>query len=95
MLKRVCKYIYASKLVLVLGQHFAHKIPLVHQLHLIPSTFVLATKQTLLSIKNWLIMLCLDLFQTISSLDLKAVPWTHPKNLDIWNPRCLEAIYDV
>ena len=37
---------------MVLGQHFAHKISLVHQLHLIPSTFVLATKQTLLSIKN-------------------------------------------
>ena len=40
----------ASKLVWVLGQHFAHKIPLVHHPHLIPSFFVLATKQTLLSI---------------------------------------------
>ena len=37
-------------------------------------------------------MLCLDSFQTISSLDLKAVPWTHPKNLDVWKPRYLEAI---
>ena len=32
--------------------------------------FVLATKQALLSVKNWLIMLCLDLFQIVSSLDL-------------------------
>ena len=48
MLKRVCKCIPASKLVWVLGQHFAHKIHLV----IIPFsyTFVLATKQTLLSI---------------------------------------------
>ena len=42
---------FALKLVWVLGWHFAHKIPLVHQLHLIPSIFVLATKQTLLSVK--------------------------------------------
>ena len=41
---------HASKLVWVLGQHFAHKIPLVHQPHLIPLFFVLATKQTLLSV---------------------------------------------
>ena len=66
-----------------LGHHFAHKNSLVHQLHLIPSIFVLATKQTLLSIENWLIMLCLDLFQIVSSLDLKAVPWTHPD--EPWN----------
>ena len=48
MLKRVCKCIPALKLVWVLGQHFAHKIHLV----IIPFsyTFVLATKQTLLSI---------------------------------------------
>ena len=80
---------------MVLGRHFAHKISLVHQLHLIPSTFVLATKQTLLSIKDWLIMLCLDSFQIVSSLDLKAIPWTHPENHEIQKPRCLEAIYDV
>ena len=37
-------------------------------------------------------MLCLDSFQTISSLDLKTIPWTNPKNLDVRKPRCLEAI---
>ena len=36
---------------MVLGHHFAHKIYFVHKLHPIPSIFVLATKQTLLSIK--------------------------------------------
>ena len=48
MLKRVCKCSPAWKLVWVLGQHFAHKTHLV----IIPFsyTFVLATKQTLLSI---------------------------------------------
>ena len=48
MLKRVCKCIPASKLVWVLGRHFAHKI---HSVILPFSyTFVLATKQTLLSV---------------------------------------------
>ena len=38
-------------------------------------------------------MLCLDSFQTISSLDLKAITLDTPKeNLDVWKPRCLEAI---
>ena len=49
MLKRVCKCSFASKLVWVLSQHFAHKIHLVF----IPFSyiiFVLATKQTLLSV---------------------------------------------
>ena len=50
----------------------------VHKLHSITSIFVLATKQTLLSIKYWLIMPCLDSFQIDSSLDLKTIPWTHP-----------------
>ena len=69
---------YASKLVWFFGRHFAHKIHL--YVNSIPyhQFFVLATKQTLLSIKYWLIMPCLDLFQIDSSLDLKAVPWTHP-----------------
>ena len=40
-------------------------------------------------------MLCLDSFQIVHSLDLKAIPWTHPENHDIRKPRCLEAIYDV
>ena len=48
MLKRVCKYIPAMKLVWVLGQHFAHKF-IWSFYHLIPY-FVLATKQTLLSV---------------------------------------------
>ena len=48
MLKRVCKYIPASKLVWVLGQHFAPKIQSLYHSH--TSYFVLATKQTLLSI---------------------------------------------
>ena len=37
----------------------------VHKLHVIPSIFVLATKQTLLSIEYWLIMHSLDSFQIV------------------------------
>ena len=80
---------YASKLVWFFGRQFAHKIHFVHKLHSIPSIFVLATKQTLLSIEDWLIMPCLDLFQIGSSLDLKTI---HIQmNHKVWNPRCLEA----
>ena len=68
---------YASKLVWFWSS-LCTQNSFVHKLHSIQSIFVLATKQTLLSIKYWLIMLCLDSFQIDSSLDLKAVPWTHP-----------------
>ena len=48
MLKRVCKCSPASKLVWVLGQHFAHKFITHYTIY--HTSFVLATKQTLLSI---------------------------------------------
>ena len=50
---------------MVLGRHFAHKIHLYRKFHPIPSIFVLAAKQTLLSIEYWLIMPCLDWFQIV------------------------------
>ena len=50
---------------MVLGHHFAHKIHL--YINSIPyhPFFVLATKQTLLSVEYWLIMHCLDYFQIV------------------------------
>ena len=50
MLKRVCKCSTASKLVWVLGQHFAHKKLTQSLYHSHTSYLVLATKQTLLSV---------------------------------------------
>ena len=50
---------------MVLGRHFCTQNSFVHKLHPISPIFVLATKQTLLSIEHWLIMLCLDSFQIV------------------------------
>ena len=85
MLKRGLEIHYASKLVWVLGQHFAHKIPLVHQPHLTPSFFVLATKQTLLSF-NLVNHALLRLISDYQFIGPKGHTLDTPKE-----PRCLET----
>ena len=81
---------------MVLGHHFTHKIHLYINSISIPSIFVLATKQTLLSVKYWLIMLCLDLFQIVRFTGPEGRILNHTQmNHEVWNSRCLEAIYNV
>ena len=83
----------ASKLVWVLGQHFSHKISFGSHHPISYHHFVLATKQTLLSINlvNHVLLRLISDYQH-SSLDLKTIPWTNPKNTNVQKPRCLEAI---